>query len=112
METGSNLYYEGNTVVPPSPGMKRRWRAYKQTDVWDFQEKVMSYEPKICATNNCLWCNQSFDGRYAIICKRCRNCQYCGLRSSTGMDVCRLCGNKLPDDLRAVLTTFKPEPVE
>lgn len=112
MEDRPNLYYEGNTVIPPAPGAKRKWRTIQQPIAWDFRHKVMPFEPKTCATSRCVWCNQNFGGRYMIVCPRCHNCQYCGLMSTNSMDACTLCGNRLPDELRTARTVFRPDPAE
>lgn len=53
---------------------------------------------KVYATKNCMWCPADFD-RFRIVCNQCRNCQYCGMVSSSN-HICNLCGNHLPHELR------------
>lgn len=98
MESGLNLYYEGNTVIPPAPGMKRKFKTMNQQEAYLHTGKIMDFEPKVCATSRCIWCQSSFGDRYMVVCPRCRNCQYCGL-SSVSMKSCAQCGNHLPEEL-------------
>ncbi len=76
-------------------------RKYKTMNLPEFVNtgKTMPYEPKVCATSSCLWCNNYFGGRYMVICFSCHNCQYCGLMSPDSMKACALCGNVLPEEL-------------
>lgn len=98
MESRPDLYYEGNTVIPPHPGRKRKMRTMNQ-EGYVHENKTMPFVPKVCATSSCLWCNKNFGGRYMVVCLACRNCQYCGLLSPTSLKACRLCGNSLPEEL-------------
>lgn len=99
MESRHDLYHKGNTVIPPHPGKKRKYKTMQQDEQYKHTGKVMPYQPKVCATSACVWCNTSFGGRYMIFCTSCRNCQYCGLISTTSMKLCRNCGNALPEEL-------------
>lgn len=98
MESGLHLYYEGNTVIPPHPGMKRKYKTMDQEEAYVHTGQVMTYQPKVCATSACVWCNNKFGGRYMTVCNMCHNCQYCGLLSNSLKD-CTNCGNSLPEVL-------------
>ena len=98
MESRPDLYYEGNTVIPPAPGKKRKFKTINQEEPHQHTGKVMEYKPKVCATSRCVWCQAYFGGRYMIACPRCMNWQYCGLLAGS-LKSCGQCGNALPDRL-------------
>lgn len=98
MESGLDLYYKGNTVIPPHPGRKRQFRTINQDEPHLHTGKSMEFKPKVCASSRCVWCQASFGGRYMVTCPRCLNCQYCGLVAGS-MKACGQCGNALPDEL-------------
>lgn len=104
MEDGRSIYYKENTVIAPHPSAKNL--AKRQGDFGmllpQYQDvddlSIMTYEPKVCAMLQCVWCHLNFDD-YRVTCLRCNNCQYCGYLTYA-FDECVHCGNKLPDELR------------
>ena len=101
MEDRRTIYYRGNSVIAPHPGLKNRRRRnqmpLKETTL-DKELSVTTVEPKVCATSQCVWCDVKFE-KYEIRCRVCGNCQYCG-RFCPDRRGCRLCGNQLPDELQ------------
>lgn len=96
MESGLDLYYPGNTVIPPHPGMRRKMKIMRQDD-YVHTDKNMDHIPKTVATSSCVWCNTVF-GQYLTVCLCCRNCQYCGLYVAPGFGQdCPTCQNH-PDE--------------
>lgn len=57
----------------------------------------MDVQPKVAATDRCVWCTQKQD-KYEIICEYCATCQYCGLVNRS-KNACQFCGNRLPEEL-------------
>lgn len=112
MENRSSIYYDLNTVIPPAPGKKRMYKTINQPVDFIFSMKTMPFEPKVCATNRCVWCNHSFSCQYRVICLNCLNCQYCGLLSTTGFSECIHCGNHLDHTITPPRTILRPNSVE
>lgn len=111
MESRFRVHYDGNTVIPPSPGRKRQQKTFKQ-DGFVFTGKNMTYEPKVCATTRCIWCEAEFAGQFRTICTDCHNCQYCGLASMTSNSVCPNCGNHPDDEIAPQKTVLRPVSTE
>ena len=103
MESGHDIYYQGNTVKSPNPGRKRKAKVISNTVGYIFNGKLMDRTPKVCAHSQCVWCDFPFGGQYMIICPRCRNCQYCG-QYNEYYDKCSHCDNKLPDEIKPEIT--------
>jgi len=90
-------------VIAPHPSRKNLERRFagnklKETSIED-GVNVTTVEEKVCATLQCVWCAAMFED-YAIRCRVCGNCQYCG-RFCANASGCMLCGNKLPDELKS-----------
>lgn len=101
MESRHDIYYSGNTVKPPRPSgknLKRRWSSA------GIKTRQVSHDPKICLTNECVWCQKHL-GQYMAVCIYCHNCQYCGLNSHN-MQVCGQCGNHV-DEKNNKVTIFR-----
>lgn len=98
MEGRLDLYYEGNTVIPPAPGKKRKFKTINQEEPYLHTGKMMEFAPKVCATSKCVWCQANFGGQYRVVCPRCLNCQYCGLVAGS-LKQCGQCGNAAPDEI-------------
>lgn len=101
MESGRSIYYQENTVIAPHPSagnLAKRVGEVGQLAPGQDGMKIMTYEAKVCATLQCVWCHFNFED-YRVVCLRCNNCQYCGFLTNA-FDECVHCGNKLPDELR------------
>lgn len=103
MEDRRTIHYAGNTVIAPHPSRKNLQRRFagnnlKTVSITD-EVTVTNVEQKVCATSQCVWCEAKFDD-YAIRCRICGNCQYCG-RFCANASMCMLCGNQLPDELKS-----------
>lgn len=103
MEDGPDIYFSGNTVIPPSPGRKRRAKTLDPPGGYAFfQGRIpQNQEHKICATKKCIWCGLHLD-QFFISCPNCHNCQWCGMIDYVDPYRCFLCGNFLPDELRTI----------
>lgn len=97
MENRRPLYYDGNTVKPPHPGRKELWRRERigTGNLVPVDKTPQNTELKVCATLVCVWCDEHFDN-YRVVCSKCANCQYCGLRASD-FYACHICGNHWPE---------------
>jgi hypothetical protein len=102
MEDRVDIYYPGNTVIPPHPGVKRRNKVVGDgLERYTFTGKIMTNQtPKVCAASRCVWCGHKTD-HYFITCQNCGNCQYCGMMDNVDPYQCFLCGNYLPIEARS-----------
>lgn len=94
MENRSEIHYQGNTVIAPHPSLDNIKRRIGKN--WS-EVKQMEFQPKVCATNKCIWCRVFFDN-YQIKCNVCNSCQYCGM-IMIDKHKCHLCGNYAPEEL-------------
>lgn len=104
MENRQSIHYTGNTVIPPHPSAKNLKRRFagnpikEITNMPETEQKVMTFEPKVCASLECTWCGHAFE-QYSIRCRVCGNCQYCGMFCYSE-NQCTNCGNQLPDEFK------------
>ena len=87
-------------MIAPNPSrrnIERRAGHLKDVAIND-ELRMMEVTEKVCATSQCVWCGTNFDD-YAIRCRVCGNCQYCGM-FCVNASKCIHCGNKLPDELK------------
>ena len=108
MQNRQPIQYGRNTVIIPHPAAKnlrRRNAVGLKNETLDTELKIMTFERKVCATNECVWCKVEFDS-YQIRCRVCGNCQYCGMFCPDASG-CTNCGNELPADLFTVESNTK-----
>lgn len=102
MEVRRTVHYKGNSLNAPNPTQKRLKKQITGNfgTIQPGDPILPSYEPKVCATKECIWCaaRQPF---FAIRCRNCGNCQYCGLLIDNNYG-CRFCGNQLDEHLKQV----------
>ena len=98
MQSRRTVHYQGNSVTPPRPSKANLARRRARVEAGTNELKIVDSTPKTCATLECVWCGTAFDD-YAIRCKQCGLCQYCGTLcpDSNG---CTTCANILPDELK------------
>ena len=111
MEDRFRVHHDRNTVIPPSPGRKRMKKTLRDKGVYTHTGKMMTYEPKVCAVDRCVWCEASFGDQMRVICPSCRNCQYCGLVSAS-MAECSNCGNHPDETIIPPKVVLRPQSAE
>lgn len=111
MEDRFRIYHKGNTVIPPSPGQKRKLRTVTYPH-YLHTGKIMTYEDKVCAVTRCVWCDTNFGDQFRTICPACRNCQYCGLASTNSLSHCLNCGNHPDQEIAPPKITLRVQPME
>ncbi len=98
MQSRRTVHYKGNSVSPARPSKANIKRRQAREASGTNELKVMDGQPKVCATLMCVWCGNSFDD-YAIRCKVCGLCQYCGVLTPDS-NGCTTCANILPVELK------------
>lgn len=105
MESGSIIYYGGNTIKRKRPSQSSVNKRFAQDAPIAPAEHVIPKKNKVFLTKNCLWCNREFD-QFRLVCDICHNCQYCGLASLSELH-CQNCDNHYPPDETPAPTPYR-----
>lgn len=112
MESRFRIHHHGNTVIPPNPGRKRKKKTIRDGSTYTHTGKMMTFEPKVCAVDRCVWCEANFGDQMRVICPICMNCQYCGLVSTTSLTECSQCGNHPDEEIKPPKIVLRPDTAE